>query len=288
MCELKKTIVTGASGYVGNALARYLPSAVGIDFRDSKQVQVNCRLSQIPDSDLNIFTDSHVIHLAAARTDVGLSLREYEDANINETEAFLSKLDDVSLRHFLHVSSVAALDGSRLTRDGCETTDDYYRYTKFTQEQIVREWCLKKKVPLAILYPSAIYDPEFLGCTNVARLHKIAKLLPILPDIRVTKSLTSLDRFCDFIVDVSSEKLTGDYLCIEHPIMTVSEIMQSFFPNKKVVALPFLKPAIMFWASLSSFISPTKGLTRSRAIKLFKSTDYAEYELETRRYRFNE
>ena len=283
MCELEKIIVTGASGYVGNALACHLPSAVGIDFQDSKQVQINCRLSQIPNSVLNMFKDSQVIHLAAARTDVGLSLCEYEESNINETEAFLKKLDDVSIRHFLHVSSVAALDGSKLSREDCQTTDDYYRYTKFTQEKIVREWCVKKNIPLAVLYPSAIYDPAFLGNTNVARLHKIAKLLPILPDIPVTKSLTSLNKFCNFIVDVSGKKL-----CIEHPMMTVSEIMQSFFPDKKVVALPFLKPAIMLWASLSSFVSPTRGLTRSRAVKLFKSTDYSEYELETRRYRISE
>ena len=210
-----------------------------------------------------------IVHLAAARNDHGFLPSEYFANNVTETAEFLHALSDIDISRFIHVSSVAAFDGSAMSYSEALNCDDAYRVTKYLQEKLI-DWCTERSIPLTILVPSAIYDQNYGGDTNVARLVAIGRFLPVLPYISTKKSVTKMGKFCAFIADTLSDTRSGRFLCIEQPVQSVSEILQGLWPGKTVLKIPMLREIVVVLATLRL----VPGLTKARAYKLFKDTDY--------------
>ena len=228
------------------------------------------------------------IHLAAARSD-RQSLEEYKKNNIEATAKILELLDPNKIKIIVHISSVAAIDGRILEAKDSTlfNSDDWYRYTKFIQEKIIKNWSELHNVKLLILAPSAIYTPQSRNDTNIGRLQKLSKFLPIIPSINIKKSLTNMEIFLKEITDHIEEKQTiGNKpkmrIVIDKPVLTVSSHMEGI-KGKKFMKLyiPFLKEFLMSLAyiieilRLENFIP----LTKNRVIKLFKDTSYSEQRI---------
>ena len=100
----------------------------------------------------------------------------------------------------------------------------------------------------------------------------------------VYKSITDLDRFCKFIVSCGNLVWTGDKLCIEYPVKTVDEIIDSQSAKRvRHVKIPGLIHLLMIIAFFTEFIGGffkiDPILTRSRVAKLFKNTSYDDAKI---------
>ena len=141
---------------------------------------------------------------------------------------------------------------------------------------------------MTVVLPSAIYDPCLGGNTNVARLIKYSKALPLFPIIPIKKSLTEMEKFCDFLVYSLSEADGLHCIAIERPVETVGQIVKRHFPQKKQFKVYGIESFLLFVSGVIEFILPNLGITRARIRKLFKSTDYenVNVKLDVNTYNF--
>ena len=292
----KETIlITGCTGFVGSYLIKKLNDykKIGIDLNNNIEISeqydkfYKFDLSKISESialnDLRKFSGVF-IHLAAARSD-RQSIQQYKKNNILATTEILKILNPTKIKIFIHISSVAAIDGRKIGTSGENIigSDDWYRYTKYEQEKIITKWCISNNVKLLILAPSAIYTSQSRNDTNIGRLQKISRIFPIIPLIEIKKSLTNMDNLIKEITNHLEGKETIDKipkmrLVIDVPVYTVSQHMD-IIKNKKLIKIkfPFLKQILIIISHIIEFlkIEDYLPLTRNRVDKLFKDTSYS-------------
>ncbi len=283
-----KVIVTGSAGYVASHLAPLMQQKAavhGVDQSFSKYTDIQSKIESIEfKNHLKRFNDKEltIVNLAAARFDFGVAAKDYYRLNVECHHKFLKSLINHKVKKFVHISSVAALDGRHIFYSDELNCDDAYRATKYLQEVIIQKWCDERDIELTILYPSAIFSDDLRSDTNIGKLLSISKFIPFIPKINVVKSLTYLPNFSRFIVDtVVGEIPSGKYITIEKPSLTVSEMIQVVSGrNIQLIHIPFfqliLKLAAKFLYALGIFGKIDLKLTPNRVVKLFSDTSYSK------------
>ena len=158
--------------------------------------------------------------------------------------------------------------------------DDAYRTTKYAQSVLIEDFCRMRNIPLTSLLPSAIYSNDTNINTNIAKLQKLTSIIPFIPLINVSKSLTSLFDLTSFTNYVISNKLYGSFITIDDPIQTVTSTIERF-SNKKmfIIYIPFLYHILYTLSLIFTYLFRLSYLTPNRVIKLFTDTSYREYHL---------
>lgn len=279
-----RVLVTGSSGYVSSLLLPLLKEGYDITAIDRVQGVHTDIVSDIAAYDLRdkLRSDDNyiIIHCAAARFDYGISADVYFEENVSKTKTWLNTLSALNISQFIHVSSVAAIDGEAIDyHDGLDC-DNAYRVTKYLQQCEVVDWCQRNKVPCDVVMPSAIYDDEPRGDTNIGKLQTITRFFPVLPKIEVKKSLTYLPKFCAFIEQRIGAPSGACFLTIEKPVRTVTQIMRDQAGRRIwVIHVPGLKFGLYFLSlvslGLAALLRREPMLTPSRVTKLFSDTSYA-------------
>ena len=194
-------------------------------------------------------------------------------------------MDDLKVTHFIHVSSVASLDGREIEYAEHLECDNAYRATKYLQEKEIRNWCNNREIGLTVVYPSAIFSDYARADTNIGKLQSVSKFIPFIPKIEVVKSLTHLPFLSQFIVDsVEGDVTEGSYLTIEKPLMFVSSMIQ-IIAGRPIceIKVPFL-PFLLKWFANFLYVIGFFGkfdlkLTPNRVTKLFTDTSYSHIDL---------
>ena len=283
----QKILISGANGFVGRHLSKLLElnfQLIRVDIKGGENVDIKCDIaSELLSDRLDRECTYIVIHCAAARFDFGINARRYFQENVDKTRVFLKTLEAINVKQFIHVSSVAALDGRLLSYHDNLDCDNAYRATKYLQQCEVTDWCKENNVPLDVVLPSAIYDDTPRADTNIGKLQKITRFVPILPRIQVRKSLTYLPKFCRFIEQIIGKPSSAVYLAIEKPVQTVTETMKEQ-SGRHVLTIPV--PGLKFilyalaWVSwgLVSLLGRDPILLPSRVAKLFSDTSYSNID----------
>lgn len=287
MPHKKHILITGSSGFVGTYISQILKEKFQVFGLDKVAGEHTSHLSNIEDDGIletfDAGLDYIVIHCAAARFDYGINAKDYFRENVVNTRAFLKSLEMLNVSQFIHISSVAAIDGEVIEYFDGLGCDDAYRATKYLQQCEVIDWCRRNKVPWDIVMPSAIYDDTPRRDTNIGKLQAITHIFPILPKIEVNKSITYLPKFCAFIEQRIGAPSGAYFLTIEKPVRTVTQIMREQADRKLwVIYVPGFKSGLYFlsWVSLglAVLLRRDPALTPSRVTKLFSDTSYATYE----------
>ena len=284
-------LVTGSSGYVASDLMPRLNGigiVVGVDLVPSDRTDYSIDIaSKEFGAVVNSLLDGEVtiINLAAARFDFGASADDYFRLNVSCHQNFLQNLINVKIKKFIHVSSVAAIDGREIPYKEDLSCDDAYRCTKYLQENLVRKWCQEREIELSVLYPSAIFSDDARSDTNIGKMQSISKALPFVPVININKSITFLPKFSKFILDHVTKKLpSGSYLTIEKPVMSVTQMIVALSGKNLIqIRIPGFQKILKFTAwvlfVLGGFGRIDLKLTPNRVVKLFSDTSYAgQYE----------
>lgn len=184
-----KSLVTGATGFLGSAVMRCLISA-NHDVRvlarpGSNRKNLENFSVEIVEGDLLDHASlrravegcDYLFHVAA---DYRLWVPDPEvmhGINITGTEALILAAAEANLKRIVYTSSVAALG---LNPDGTpadeETPCDYsairgnYKQSKFQAEQIVKQLTMKHQLPVVIVNPSTPIGPADIRPTPTGRI----------------------------------------------------------------------------------------------------------------------
>jgi len=287
-------LVTGSSGYVGTRLYELLSekfSLLGIDRKkgiydnfincDLNSNDLNKKISHFLNSTNNKV--STVIHLAAARTDRATNRNVYYEDNINATKNLLDCSNISTIKKFINVSSVAAIDGKNIEINKKNLSDDdMYRYTKFKQEQKVRRWCNDNDISLVNFLPSAIFSTKQPHNTNTFKLAKFAKYSPIIFTTDTKKSLTELDNLIKNISNHIESNQEGNVLAIEKPSLSIDQIMNIILRKRKTPYFKFklneksLLKIARFWEFPFKYTRIDPIISENRVIKFFSNTEYSD------------
>ena len=191
---MKKTVfVTGATGLLGNNLVRQL-LAEGYHVKAFVRSRQKANKQFAPHDELDIIQgdmtdvssfESHltgcesVFHTAAFFRDNykgGSHWADLENININSTKSLLEAALKAGVKQFVHVSSIAVLDGEAgsLIDETCdrniENSDDYYR-SKIITERTVREFAaLHPTMKCYYILPGWMWGPGDMGPTSAGQL----------------------------------------------------------------------------------------------------------------------
>lgn len=222
-----KVLVTGASGFIGSQLCRYLKKH-GVDTiavsRGAPQINTT---SVTVDLESESFPDEYlkgtraIVHCAArahvTREDSSDPLADYRRMNVDSTLRLAEQAARVGVQRFVFLSSIGVNGNSTLSsihpgsppvfkEDQTPSPHDMYAVSKWEAEQGL--WHIQQQTGLevVIIRPPLVYGPGAKG--NFATLIKWVKRGVPLPlkSVPNQRSFIALDNLVSFIA-----------ACVEHP-----------------------------------------------------------------------
>jgi nucleoside-diphosphate-sugar epimerase len=232
-----KILVTGASGFVGQALTRDLAAAGhqvrAASRRATAMPQTNIEPVVLPD--LNEPVDwaplldgiDAVVHLAGiAHAGPGIAEDRYDRVNRAATTELAAASKRAGITRFVFMSSIRAQSGPTadhvLTEADVPIPTDPYGRSKLAAEQAVTASGLS----YVNLRPVLIYGPGVKG--NLAGLMRLAALPVPLPfgAFANRRSLLSLDNLTGAIRHVlATPEISGSYIVADRAPITLAEII---------------------------------------------------------------
>ena len=215
---MKKILVTGANGFIGNKICENLmfnKFDVIATVRNKNKINKNLK---------NTFTTGEIdgntnwsntlknidciIHCAAKSQTISkkkvISLQDYRKINVNGTKNLAEQAVKAGVRRFIFISSIKVngektLQNSSFKHDDEPMPQNNYAISKLEAEQLLLEISRRSSLEVVIIRPPLVYGPNVKG--NFLRLVKLAYHripFPIL-NIKNSRSLVGLENLVDLI-----------------------------------------------------------------------------------------
>ena len=182
-------LVTGATGFTGQALCRKL-AAAGAHIRAIARPTSN--VSALNDVEIewvrgDVFDEgtltkaaqdiNYIFHVAAAFNEEMESIEDYRKVHVYSTQ-ILAKLvtGKPEFKRFLHVSTVGVhghIEAERADENYRFAAGDDYQVTKLEAEQWLHQYASETGLPYSVIRPAAIYGP---GDRRMLKLFKMANM----------------------------------------------------------------------------------------------------------------
>jgi UDP-glucose 4-epimerase len=203
---VKRVLITGANSYIGVSFENYAhkkyPDQLSIDTVD----MIDGTWRQKDFSDYEI-----VFHVAGlAHADVGNvdeeTKKKYYAINTDLAIETCKKAKEEGVKQFIFMSSAIIYGDSapygmskRITRDTEPSPSNFYGDSKWQADKGVRELANDDFI-VTVLRPPMIYGKGSKG--NYPTLAKMAKKLPVFPDLQNERSMLYIENLCEFLCQV--------------------------------------------------------------------------------------
>ncbi|SEL51157.1 dihydroflavonol-4-reductase [Nitrosovibrio tenuis] len=184
-----KSLVTGANGFVGSAVARCLLSAghevrclvrPGSDRRNLDKLPVEISegdLRSAPSLKRAVTGCDNLFHVAADYRLWVPNPNTMYDINVRGTESLILAAAEAGMRRMIYTSSVATLGpcqngvpANEKTPSNLGSMKGHYKRSKFMAEQMVQQITDEYKLPLVIVNPSTPIGPRDIKPTPTGRI----------------------------------------------------------------------------------------------------------------------
>ena len=285
-----KALVTGASGFVGRRLHRFLvkkniPVRVVLREKDiTFEEAVFCDFEKEALS-FEVFHDVEtVFHLAGCTHDINSkrNIDIYRKINTETTVKIAEMAAANRVKNFVFVSSVKAggspAQGKIISEADQGTPEGVYGMTKRAAELKLLDIGSQSKMHISIVRPTLVYGPGLKG--NLLQMHEaIAKgWFPPLPFIDNYRSLIHVDDLVRALWLVASDGRARNqiYIATDGKSYSSREIYES-------ICHSLSKPIPKWYIPYFIFLIPSlfSGGLRHKVKKLFEDSNYSSKKLES-------
>lgn len=216
-----KVLVTGADGFVGTYLCRYL-AREGMEFRRAVRRRAADSEGVVAVGDIDSRTDwsqalagmEAVVHLAARvhvmHEKAADPLGEFRKVNVDGTMNLARQAAAKGVKRLVYLSTIK-VNGEHTTAqpfraDDIPAPSDPYSVSKMEAEKGLLRLADESEMEVVILRPPLIYGPGAAG--NFARMVSLVRKRWYLPlaSIRNARSLVGIENLCSLIT-----------VCLDHP-----------------------------------------------------------------------
>lgn len=270
---MKKVLITGANSYIGvsfeNHVHEHYDSELSIDTVD--MIDGSWR-----EKDFSLY--DIVYHVAGiAHADVGnvsdKVKAKYYAINTNLAIETAQKAKADGVKQFVFMSSAIIYGDSapygkskRITASTEPQPANFYGDSKWQADKGVRKLADKRFV-VTVLRPPMIYGKGSKG--NYPALAKMAKKLPIFPDVQNERSMLYIENLCEFLCQVMIRGIGGifwpqnaEYTRTSEMVKTIAEVSKSKIAVSKA------------WNWVVGLVRLIPGKPRKLANKAFGNMSY--------------
>ena len=204
---MKNVLITGANSYIGVSFEKYAAE----HYSDQLSISAIDMLDGVwREKDFSIF--DIVYHVAGiAHADVGNVSDElkakYYSVNTDLAIETAKKAKAEGVKQFVFMSSAIVYGDSapygkikRITKNTEPSPANFYGDSKWQADKGVRELA-ESSFMVSVLRPPMIYGKGSKG--NYSTLAKMAKKLPIFPDIQNERSMLYIENLCEFLCQIN-------------------------------------------------------------------------------------
>ena len=210
---MKKVLITGANSYIGVSFENYVREHYGSELSIETVDMIDDSWKEKDFSSYNVVF--HVVGIAHA--DVGNVSDEvkakYYAINTDLAIETAKKAKAEGVKQFVFMSSAIVYGDSapygkqkRITADTEPKPANFYGDSKWQADKGARELADDSFI-VTVLRPPMIYGKNSKG--NYPTLAKMAKKLPIFPDVQNERSMLYIENLCEFLCQVMIRREGG-------------------------------------------------------------------------------
>lgn len=240
---MKPTVlVTGANGYTGSNLCRYLARR-GVPTRamywppDGEPNFSQENLEFVPgdlrdrESLKRALDGIEVVHnIAALYRPTNVANKTFWEVNVEGVRNMIELAVEAGVKRFVQCSTIG-VHGHVRHPPATETSeikpDDYYQYTKLKGEEMARDLGPKLGLPVAIIRPAAIYGPREDRFLKLPKLIQSGKFV-MFGSGEVLYHFIHIDDLCHaFVLCAEREEAVGQtYIIADDHAITLNKIVE--------------------------------------------------------------
>lgn len=284
---MKRVLITGADSYIGTSFEKhvhmYYPVDLEIatlDMRDG-----SWREKDFSDYDI-VFHVAGIAHADVSKVSEEVKARYYA-VNTDLAIDTARKAKAEGIKQFVFMSSIiiygdSAPLGQRkvITRETEPQPSNFYGDSKWQADKGIRELA-DESFTVTVLRPPMIYGKGSKG--NYPALSKMARKLPVFPDIDNERSMLYIENLCEFLVQVMIRGEGGIFWPQNEEYVKTSEMVRMIGE----VAGHGIRVSRL-WCPIVKLAAMIPGKTRNLANKAFGSLtidqSLSEYDFKYRLY----
>lgn len=220
---MKKILITGKDSYIGTSLEKWLsqwPDKYTVDTVD--MISDSWKEKDFSKYDV-VF---HVAGIAHVSSDPKLKNLYYK-VNRDLTIATARKAKNEGVQQFIFMSSIIVYGDSPsngvIDRNTVPKPSNFYGDSKLQAEEGIKP-LENESFKIVILRPPMIYGKGSKG--NYPRLAKLARKVPVFPDIDNQRSMLHIDNLCEFIKLMIDNKESGLFFPQNKEYVKTSEMVR--------------------------------------------------------------
>lgn len=227
---MKKVLITGANSYIGVSFENYAKEHYANDLKIDTVDMIDGFWRQKDFSSYDV-----VFHVAGiAHSDVGKVSEEvkkkYYAINTDLAIETCKKAKDEGVKQFVFMSSSIIYGDSApygkkkvITKETEPAPANFYGDSKWQADKGVRALSDEEFI-VTVLRPPMIYGKGCKG--NYPLLAKMAKMLPIFPDVKNERSMLYIENLCEFLCQVIIRSEGGIFWPQNAEYSSTSEIVK--------------------------------------------------------------
>lgn len=261
---MTRILITGSKSYIGNAVKEWL-------FKDGQYEtidEISVKSHAWHEADFSIY--DVVFHVAGiAHVDTGPVDDEmstlYYQVNCDLAVAVAAKAKEAGVSQFIFMSSMIVYgEGAplgrpkRITRAVSPAPASVYGDSKW-QAELGLDQLRSKDFKVAIIRPPMVYGKGSKG--NYPRLAKVAKRLPLFPQVENERSMIHIDNLCEFIKLMIDHKEAGVFHPQNAEYVKTSDLVKeiAMTHGKKMLLTKCFNPFLQLLARRMGVINKVFG-----------------------------
>ncbi len=252
---MKKILITGQSSYIGTSIQAY----IGEHCKDWKVDTASVRNEAWKDIDFGSY--DCVLHMAGkAHADVGHVSedvkREYYEVNYELTKEVAKQAKKAGVKQFIYPGSVIVYGESapygtekRITADTKPDPANFYGDSKWRADEAVQKLNSENFKTVVLRLPM-VYGKGSKG--NYPQLSKIAKKIPIFPNVSNTRSMIYIENLCEFICEIIEYEDGGVFFPQNEEYTSTAQMVKTIAESadRRIILTKALNPIVWLMSKM--------------------------------------